>query len=257
MISFETLLRKILLYREFNSDNSIGIIKSYDDVAVSIQTNGPLALIEFHGALPRAGLFANWRSGLSDDEVLATLPRKTWNPHQEVLIAEEIPVSETSDTNATVVGAHYESYDPKRIVLSTEAVTSTVLLLNDKHHPAWQVTVDGKPAKLLRANYLMRGVHLSPGKHTVEFKFAPAAGSIRISLAGLGLAGVLGAFLIFMPSSRRDDDGDDAQEEVDLEITVPSDDPETPTVAETSSRDEPPAPSRRKSRSRSGRRRKR
>jgi len=142
------------------------------------------------------------------------------------------------------------------VVISTDAESSTVLMLNDKHHPAWQVTVDGKPAKLLRANYLMRGVHLSPGKHTVEFKFAPAAGSIRISLAGLGLAGVLGALLIFMPSRRRDDD-DDALEEVDLEITIPSDDPETPTADETSSTDEPPAPSRQKSRSRSGRRRKR
>ena len=103
----------------------------------------------------------------------------------------------------------------------------------------------------------MRGVHLSPGKHTVEFKFAPAAGSIRISLAGLGLAGVLGALLIFMPSRQRDDDDDDASEEVDLEITVPSDDPETPTADQTASTDAPPVPSRRKPRSRSARRRKR
>ena len=60
-----------------------------------------------------------------------------------------------------MVPAQYESYDPKRIVLKTRADTSTVLLLNDKHHPAWRVTVDGQPAELLRANYLMRGVYLS------------------------------------------------------------------------------------------------
>ena len=92
--------------------------------------------------------------------MLATLPQKTWDPHREVLISETIPAPESQDGNATVVPAQYESYDPKRIVLKTRADTSTVLLLNDKHHPAWRVTVDGQPAELLRANYLMRGVYL-------------------------------------------------------------------------------------------------
>ncbi|HIG80299.1 MAG TPA: hypothetical protein EYQ62_01350 [Verrucomicrobiales bacterium] len=205
--------------------------------------------------MPRAGLYAHWRSGGADETALALLPDPEWDPHREVLVAEEIPAPDSTDANAKVVPARYEFYDPKRVVISTDAESSTVLMLNDKHHPAWQVTVDGKPAALLRANYLMRGVHLSPGKHTVEFKFAPAAGSIRISLAGLGLAGVLGALLVFLPSRRREDD--DGPEEVDVEITIPSDDPETPTADETASKDELPAPSRRKSRSRSGRRRKR
>jgi len=217
---------------------------------------GLLALVEFEGTLPRAGVYSHWQSGVGDEMALALLPDPEWDPHREVLVAEDLPAPDSVDTDAMVIPARYEFYDPKRVVISTDAESSTVLMLNDKHHPAWQVTVDGKPAKLLRANYLMRGVHLSPGKHTVEFKFAPAAGSIRISLAGLGLAGVLGALLIFMPSRRRDDD-DDALEEVGLEITIPLDDPETPTADETSSTDEPPAPSRQKSRSRSGRRRKR
>ena len=217
-------------------------------------------MVEFEDALPRAGVYAHWRSGVADETALATLPDPEWDPHREVLVAEKIPAPDFEYANAKVVPARYEFYDPKRVVISTDADYSTVLMLNDKHHPAWQVTVDGKPAKLLRANYLMRGVHLSPGKHTVEFKFAPPAGSIRISLAGLGLAGVLGALLIFVPSRRREEDDDNEPEEVevaDLEITVPSDDPETSTADETSSTDEPPAPSRRKSRSRSGRRKKR
>jgi hypothetical protein len=216
--------------------------------------------VEFEGALPRAGLYSHWRSGVADETALALLPDPEWDPHREVLVTEGLPAPDSTDANATVIPARYEFYDPKRVVISTDAETSTVLMLNDKHHPAWQVTVDGKPAKLLRANYLMRGVYLSAGKHAVEFRFAPPAGSIRISLAGLGLAGVLGALLIFMPSRRREEEEEedgDGPEEVDLEIIIPSDDPETPTADETASTDEPPAPSHRKSRSRSGRRRKR
>ncbi len=250
------------LRERFNLVARPGITNGVPNYTAVAAPAGLLALIEFENALPRAGLYAHWRSGVADETALATLPDPEWDPHREVLVAEKLPAPDSADANATVVPARYEFYDPKRVVISTDAETSTVLMLNDKHHPEWEVTVDGKPAKLLRANYLMRGVHLSPGKHTVEFKFAPKAGSIRISLAGLGLAGVLGALLIFIPGRPREeeaegDNGDDGPEEIEVEVTDPSDDPETPTADDTSSPDAPPATSRRKSRSRSGRRKKR
>jgi hypothetical protein len=46
-----------------------------------------------------------------------------------------------------------------------------VLLLNDRFDARWSVTVDGKPAQLLRCNYLMRGVQVPAGNHTVKFSF--------------------------------------------------------------------------------------
>ena len=257
---FNTHTNAFHLREAFNLVARPGITNGIPNYTAKATPRGLLALVEFEGALPRAGLYSHWRSGVADETALALLPDPEWDPHREVLVTEGLPAPDSTDANATVIPARYEFYDPKRVVISTDAETSTVLMLNDKHHPAWQVTVDGKPAKLLRANYLMRGVYLSAGKHTVEFRFAPPAGSIRISLAGLGLAGVLGALLIFMPSRRREEEEEedgDGPEEVDLEIIIPSDDPETPTADETASTDEPPAPSHRKSRSRSGRRRKR
>ena len=221
-------------------------VRTVEDVQALAFTNGPLALTEFNRALPRAGLYAQWRSEVEDREVLATLPQKAWDPHREVLVSEKIPAPESQDVNATVVPAQYQSYDPKRIVLKTQADTSTVLLLNDKHHPAWSVRVDGQPAELLRANYLMRGVHLPAGTHTVEFVFAPSEGSIRVSLAGFGLGALVVGLLIWGP--RRKGQAKDS--------TGPSDDLGTSTVDGTSPPDEQTAPSRQTSRSRSGRRKK-
>ena len=129
------------------------------------------------------------------------------------------------------------------IVLKTRADTSTVLLLNDKHHPAWRVTVDGQPAELL-GHYLMRGVYLSAGAHTVE---PVCTTKYSRELAGFGLGALVVGLLIWGP--RRKNQIEDS--------TGPSDDPETSTVDDTSSPDEPKAPSRQTSRSRSGRRKKR
>src|SRR5690606_19396070 len=79
-----------------------------------------------------------------------------------------------------------------KIVLKANATAASVLLLNDKYDSGWSVTVNGKPAELLRCNYLMRGVFLpEAGEHTVEFSFRRPLGPTYITLSaiviGLGL----------------------------------------------------------------------
>ena len=81
---------------------------------------------------------------------------------------------------------------------------NTVLLLNDRHNPDWQVTVDGKPARLLRANFLMRGVYLEPSDkgHTVIFRYRPSMRWLVISSA----SGLAGLFLGIIGLCRQEDD---------------------------------------------------
>jgi len=57
------------------------------------------------------------------------------------------------------------------------------------------VTVDGKPEKILRCNYLMRGVQLTPGEHKVELVFKPDIRALHITLAAMGV-GLLAAILL-------------------------------------------------------------
>ena len=77
----------------------------------------------------------------------------------------------------------------------------SVLLLNDKYDPNWHVLVDGKPAPLLHCNFIMRGVYLTPGAHSVEFKFSLPLGPLYVSLSAIGVGILLCGLLIF--STRR------------------------------------------------------
>ena len=72
-----------------------------------------------------------------------------------------------------------------------------MLLLNDRFDPDWKVSVDGKPEKLLRCNYLMRGVYLPPGSHTVAFRFSPPTGAFYASVAGAVVGALLLCYLVF------------------------------------------------------------
>ena len=60
----------------------------------------------------------------------------------------------------------------------------------------WQVFVDGQPAELLRCNFIMRGVFLQPGPHTVEFKFVIPNGPLYVSLAAIFLGILLSGYLL-------------------------------------------------------------
>lgn len=160
---------------------------------ITLKTNtvGPFALIEFTGALPRAALYTRWQVQTNDARTLETLVSPLWDPHQSVLVAEPLPVAPPEATNIPPGSVQFLSYAPKRIRLRARATAPSVLLLNDKHHPDWQVRVDGRPASLLRCNFLMRGVFLQPGDHEVEFAYRPPTGPLYVSLTAWVAAGVL------------------------------------------------------------------
>ncbi|HYA79157.1 MAG TPA: hypothetical protein VED19_01450, partial [Candidatus Nitrosopolaris sp.] len=63
------------------------------------------------------------------------------------------------------------------------------------------VTINGRPATLLRCNFIMRGVFLPPGAHTVEFKFSLPHKPFYVTLTALGV-GILLCGLLMIATRR-------------------------------------------------------
>jgi hypothetical protein len=193
--------QRFRIAERFNIVGKPGIAQptKLEELTASLATNGTFALIEFTGALPRAKLYAHWQVNTNDQAVLKQLAAVDFNPATNVLISTATaPPEVTGGTNATAGTVEFTSYAPKHLVLKANARVPAILLLNDRYDPNWVVTVDGKPETLLKANYIMRGVHLAPGEHTVEFRFAPSNRSLYVSLAACAIALALVAFLTFV-----------------------------------------------------------
>lgn len=204
----------------------------YADFTARVVENGPYALFEFTGALPRAKLFTQWQTnnpeavksfttnglppvelevfqnvGTNDFLTLKQLTSPTFDPWQTVLLSEPLAQNTVTSTNASSGTVEYESYAPKVIKLKATAAAPSVLLLNDKYDPNWHVYLDGKRVDLLRCNYIMRGVYLSSaGEHKVEFRFEPPIDKLYVSIAACVLAVAIMGYLV-TTRERKDEQG--------------------------------------------------
>ncbi len=181
-----------------------------EDITAVPDANGVLAIFEFAGALPRAKLYSNWQVSTNDQATLRELAGKSFAPEQTVLVANPGPAAPTpaGATNQNSGSVEFLDYTPKQIVLKTKSAAPSILLLNDKYDPNWRVSVDGKPAELLRCNFIMRGVRLDPGSHTVDFRFSMFTGPLYVTLAATVIGALLtGLVLILNFKSRPGSEG--------------------------------------------------
>jgi hypothetical protein len=197
---FDAGRRRFRVAETFNIGPKPGIYQpsKLEELTAESVANGPYALIEFTGAVPRAKLYTNWQVNTNDAATLETLASATFDPAQSILVAASDLPAPTNSTNQNSGTVEIKSYAPKRITLQAKTETPAVLLLNDRFAPHWQVSVDGKPETLLRCNYLMRGVYLPPGVHEVEFIFAPPIRALQITLAAIVLGAALLGLLVIM-----------------------------------------------------------
>ncbi len=191
--------RRFRIAERFNFTPRPGVVNVSKvwDLTAFPDINGLFAVVEFTAALPRAKLYSQWSVQTNAAAALEQLNNLEFNPEKSVLVTGAVP--EPAKTPAEDAGTvSITSYAPKRVELKAEAATPAILLLNDRFDPNWKVFVDGQRQTLLRCNYLMRGVHLESGSHTVEFRFQPPIWPLWVSLATLAVGFVLIGFL-FVP----------------------------------------------------------
>jgi uncharacterized membrane protein YfhO len=67
-----------------------------------------------------------------------------------------------------------------------------LVVVAEMYYPGWEVTVDGRPAEILRTNRAMRGVALPAGTHRLVFRYNPASFRFGIALSLVGFAALAG-----------------------------------------------------------------
>lgn len=95
-----------------------------------------------------------------------------------------------SDTTATIQLLENAN---DRIVYKSSSKSNGFAVFSEIYYPnGWKAFIDGKETPIARTNYVLRGLSITAGDHTIEFRFEPASYVIgdRISLV-VGIISIL------------------------------------------------------------------
>ncbi len=70
------------------------------------------------------------------------------------------------------------SYKPNELAYESNAKSDQLAVFSEIYYNVredWKVTIDGQPAKMLRADYVLRALRVPAGKHTIIFRFEPTS----------------------------------------------------------------------------------
>jgi hypothetical protein len=127
-------------------------------------------------ALPRVMVVPDYQT--ADFDTLLGTGWPDVDPLRTVLL-EEPPIMppRSGDARAAAGTARIVRYANTEVDVEAEAPDGGFLVLNDVWHPWWRAEVDGRSARILKANVLFRAVPLRPGIHRVHFAFRPLQGA--------------------------------------------------------------------------------
>ena len=93
------------------------------------------------------------------------------------------------------------AYEPNDLKYEVSSEKGGVVVFSEIYYPdGWHVTIDGQPAELARADYILRTMYVPAGQHTIEMRFDPTSLHVTEGIAYGALAllviGIIVAVLI-------------------------------------------------------------
>lgn len=116
-----------------------------------------------------------------------------FNPVQTAFIDKNQNAATTQPTADSSAKITLVKYTNDEIEYSTDAKTDQFAVLSEIYYPAgWNAYIDGKKVPYYKVDYVLRGLPVPAGHHSVVFKFEPKSYSIGYTLA------TIAGFLLFI-----------------------------------------------------------
>jgi len=137
-----------------------------------VYKQGKLRIYENPSAMPRSFVVYDTEVISDRKKILKRLTEPSFSPRRGVILEKDSGLNIKKGRAFTKVSKI--DYAPERIRVTTKTSKNGILVLTDFYYPGWKAYVDGKEVRILRANYLFRGVPLKAGRHIVEFVYDPS-----------------------------------------------------------------------------------
>jgi hypothetical protein len=146
------------------------------------------------------------RTIAGDKASLAAVTAPGFNGRGVAVTEHPVPgIQQAAGTASPPTGAtaRLSSYGAQRVVIDATANDPSLVVLTDSFYPGWKATVDGKPASIERVDYVLRGVRVGPGHHTIVMRYEPASWRLGWIVSLVALLCLLAALASVWIGARR------------------------------------------------------
>lgn len=158
-----------------------------------------LFVLENPDALPRALLIGDIEVVESAESMWSRIQSQAFDPRETVLLSEPIDFQPEPIDSMSTAEVMLERYGPREMSWTVKTDAPRVLLVSEVYYPAgWNAYINGTPAPIYRADYLLRAVPIPEGSHSVEMRFEPQGHRMGIWIAGISTLIVYGAVLVML-----------------------------------------------------------
>jgi hypothetical protein len=172
---------------------------------LSVAYRGPDGVVYAnHRALPRVFVVDAQHTVSDESGQLAAVTAPGFDGRGVAVTETPLPgLRQAAQAAPAAATAHLSSYQAKRVVITATASKPSLVVLTDTFFPGWSATLDGKSVPINRVDYLLRGISIGPGKHTIVFRYQPTSWRIGWIISLITLLALAGALIVSLVRRRR------------------------------------------------------
>ena len=165
--------------------------------AVPARTEGEWMVFRLNDSPPRVSVVSSAQTVRSPEEALNAIREPGFDPRRTAVVEEvapgvNLPAASEPNGNAT---ATYTNVGPQEARIAVTTTTVAVVLVRNAYDPNWRATIDGRPASVLPADYVVQGIPVSPGRHLIVLRYTDPGIGLGLLGSGLSIAALgAGAF---------------------------------------------------------------
>jgi hypothetical protein len=160
-------------------------------------------LLELDGWQPRASVVPTWRRVASGVPAFEAVLERGFDPAAEAVVEGDPGIAPAPSGLTTSGTATYREVRPDDVRIQVETPADAIVVVRNAWDRGWSATVDGAPAPVLRADYLLQGVPVTAGSHQIRLTYHEPAIGRGLALSALVWAGWLGLWIWALARERR------------------------------------------------------
>jgi hypothetical protein len=180
---------------------------------VPVATEGQWTLYRINDPAPRAFLASGWRMDAPTDALSAVLDPSF--PLAATALLEETPtvdgrpvplnVEQNGGGGEPATGtAAYRDLSDQHAQVRVRTSSGGVVVVRNPWDENWHATLDGKPVPLLHADYVMQGVAVPAGDHTVDLSYRDPGIGLGLWISAIAWILLLAAYVVLRRRKRRE-----------------------------------------------------